>query len=202
MTSPSFSPVPGEYRFTSGSWDKIARIWSLNGELITCQGYSSLVVSLCFSPDGKHIASGSDVGKLPYEILGVDHWLFSYLKDTHLRSTQSVILPMKLWLSLDQLIEWSVFGILPIATYFLRWKVIRSLSTPSLALILNPLLSLETTREQSESGMQKSNSSPWTYRHNQVGEVIMFLLWWYIDCLQRGWRIYFCVRHIDWQFFF
>ena len=122
VTSPSFSPVPGEYRFTSGSWDKIARIWTLNGELITCQGYSSLVVSLCFSPDGKHIASGSDVGKLPYEILGVDYWLFSYLKDTHLRSTQSVILPMKLWLSLDQLIEWSVFGIPPSATYLFTSK--------------------------------------------------------------------------------
>ena len=129
-------------------------------------------------------------------------WLSAHYKVTNPQSIPFVIQATELKLSLVLEIEWSVFGILPIATYFLRWKVIRSLSTPSLALILNLLLSLETMREQSESGMQKSNSSPWTYRHNQVGEVIMFLLWWCIDCLQRGWRIYFYVRHIDWQFFF
>ena len=59
MSSLSFSPVPGEYRFTSGSLDGNVRIWELNGESITCYGHTWQVSSVCFSPDGRHVASGS-----------------------------------------------------------------------------------------------------------------------------------------------
>ena len=58
MTSLAFTSDKDEYRFASGfGWNVL--IWELNGEPITCQGHSSIVFSVCFSPDGRHVASGS-----------------------------------------------------------------------------------------------------------------------------------------------
>ncbi|PAV19327.1 nucleotide-binding-oligomerization-domain like receptor [Pyrrhoderma noxium] len=58
VTKLSFTSDGDEYRFACSSGQNVL-IWKLNVEPITCQGHSSLVVSLCFSPDGKHVASGS-----------------------------------------------------------------------------------------------------------------------------------------------
>ena len=54
----AFTSDGDEYRF-AGSSGKNVLIWKLNGEPITCQGHSSFVSSLYFSPDGRHVASGS-----------------------------------------------------------------------------------------------------------------------------------------------
>ena len=59
VLSLSFSPDPEEYRFASGSADMTVRIWKLNGESITCRGHTDWVRSVCFSPNGKHVASSS-----------------------------------------------------------------------------------------------------------------------------------------------
>ena len=64
VTSLSFSPDPEEYRFASGSADMTVRIWKLNGESIICHGHTWQVSSVCFSPDGRHVTSGSWDGTL------------------------------------------------------------------------------------------------------------------------------------------
>ena len=49
-----------EYRFASASsFGENVLIWKLNDQPITCQGHSSFVYSVCFSPDGRYVASGS-----------------------------------------------------------------------------------------------------------------------------------------------
>ena len=58
MFSLSFTSNKDEYRFASGSWNEVL-IWRLDGEPITCQGHSLILSSVCFSPDGRHVASGS-----------------------------------------------------------------------------------------------------------------------------------------------
>ena len=52
----AFTSDGDEYRFASGSRKNVL-IWKLNGETITCHGRSS--ASVCFSPDGRYVASGS-----------------------------------------------------------------------------------------------------------------------------------------------
>ena len=60
MTSLSFTSDGDGYRFASASiFGTNVLIWKLNGESIMCQGHSSAVYSVCFSPDGRHVASGS-----------------------------------------------------------------------------------------------------------------------------------------------
>ena len=50
-----------EYRFASASsFGENVLIWKLNDQPIMCQGHSSFVYSVCFSRDGRHVASGSD----------------------------------------------------------------------------------------------------------------------------------------------
>ncbi len=64
VNSVAFSP-DSKY-LTSGSYDKIVKLWSVESqkEVTTLQGHSSYVYSVAFSPDGKYLASGSGDNKV------------------------------------------------------------------------------------------------------------------------------------------
>ena len=58
-TSLSFSP--DGLRFASGSEDGTVRIWNLAGYALTCSTEGQQAVrAVCFSPDGNHVASGTN----------------------------------------------------------------------------------------------------------------------------------------------
>ena len=92
------------------------------------------------------------IGHFGYGIHRVAYWLSTPYKDAQAESSRFVIHPMEPESSLDHSTKPSVFGILPMEIYYPRWRDIQTLSTPLLALVMTPLLSLETM-ELSESGM-------------------------------------------------
>ena len=100
------------------------------------------------------------MGQFGYGTHRVAYWLSTPYEGAQAESSRFVIQPMEPESSLDHSTKPSVFGILPMEIYYPRWRDIQTLSTPLLALVMIPLLSLETMGELSESGMQKSNSSP------------------------------------------
>ena len=55
----SLSFSPDGLRFASGSIDRTVRIWNLDGVSVTCLHEENVCVCVCFSPDGKYVASGS-----------------------------------------------------------------------------------------------------------------------------------------------
>ncbi|PAV19324.1 nucleotide-binding-oligomerization-domain like receptor [Pyrrhoderma noxium] len=136
VLSLSFSPDPEEYRFASGSADMTIRIWKLNGESITCRGHTDWVRSVCFSPNGKHVASSS-----------VD-------KTIRVWDSRSGLLPINP-------LQGHTQGVTSVCYLYDGTRIVSgsydqtASSPPSLALTTAFLLSPGALEELSESGMQK-----------------------------------------------
>ncbi|MGJ5634753.1 WD40 repeat domain-containing protein, partial [Nostoc sp. CALU 1950] len=81
---------PDGKTIASASYDKTAKLWRMDGSLITTlKGHEAQVLQVAFSPDGKTIASASADKTVKLWNLNLDNllvqscnWLHDYLKNS------------------------------------------------------------------------------------------------------------------------